>query len=262
MFDKNAPMGKTSSQRTILFCPYCGTKLDPGANFCKSCGASVAQTGSGRETPHGRPTQRETVYEGYIHKCPNCGEVLESFTTNCPACGHEVRNAKTADSVRKFAAELAKIETKRLFTKQKQQEKANMIINYSLPNTKEDIREFMLLASSNIDTNRELNDIVTSAWISKLDQVYQKAVISMSGDEDFKQIEEIYLKKQREIKAKKLRWFLGISIALGIYFILFGMLWISEGEVKPIAIAMVTIGAFALIAGCVFAFLIWNIKKY
>ena len=65
------------------FCPYCGTKLDEGARFCKNCGEAICgdaqemHRASNEQAYTGNPTERKTVYEGYIHKCPNCGEELE-----------------------------------------------------------------------------------------------------------------------------------------------------------------------------------------
>ena len=74
-------------RKRILFCPYCGAKLDNGARFCKHCGEPIPGNNQEPKEPKqkiptsGNPTERKTVYEGYIHKCPNCGEVLEAFVT-------------------------------------------------------------------------------------------------------------------------------------------------------------------------------------
>ena len=89
----------------MQFCPYCGTKLDEGARFCKNCGESVVNKTSSKEPSESEPvdespeTKRKTVYDGEIHKCPNCGEVLKSFEINCPACGHELRGTKASSAV-------------------------------------------------------------------------------------------------------------------------------------------------------------------
>lgn len=42
------------------------------------------------------------------------------------------------------------------FESQKNQEKASLIINFAVPNSKEDIMEFMILAASNIDVKKVL----------------------------------------------------------------------------------------------------------
>ncbi|MBD5481537.1 MAG: hypothetical protein HDR15_03240 [Lachnospiraceae bacterium] len=88
------------------------------------------------------------------------------------------------------------------FEKQKNREKANLIVNFSVPNTKEDIMEFMLLASSNINPKYGTDDIVSKAWISKLDQVFQKAELSMRNSPDFAQIKNIYDQHTRELTPK------------------------------------------------------------
>ena len=243
------------------FCPYCGAKLDVGARFCKNCGEAIhsdAQENHGtskKQTYDGNPTERKTIYEGYIHKCPNCGEVMGSFLTICPACGYEIRDVRSASSVREFAIKLENISAQKMtsfkeqtsvmkiifgkdfkegdeanealarFESQKNQEKASLIINFAVPNSKEDIMEFMILAASNIDVKKSIDDDVTKAWISKLDQVYQRAEISMSKQPDFQQIKAIYDQKKQEIKNKKLkRVLIGVGCVAG-WFLLIGLLW-------------------------------------
>lgn len=241
----------------VQYCSYCGTKLDDGARFCKSCGEAIitnsqeSQKVKREQQFEGNPTERKAVYEGYVHKCPRCGEVLEAFLTVCPTCGHEIRDVKSSTSVREFALKLEAIsaqkmptfeekksvmkmvfgkdfkdedeekEALRRFESQKDDEKASLIINFSVPNSKEDIMEFMLLASSNIDVKQGVDDVVTKAWISKLDQVYQRAEITMSRHPDFAQIKGIYDRKKKELKKKKLKGVFGwVGYVLAIFFLL------------------------------------------
>ena len=107
------------------FCPYCGTRLDMGAKFCKNCGESIAPANQGAfsdspaddKTVKKKPiTERKVVYEGYIHKCPNCGEVLDSFVAKCPSCGCEIRDGQVSNSVQEFASHLGRIEAQRMPT--------------------------------------------------------------------------------------------------------------------------------------------------
>lgn len=255
----------------MQFCPYCGTKLDEGARFCKNCGEAISNTQGSKkikeeQTIAENPTERKAVYEGYIHKCPSCGEVLEAFLSVCPACGHEIRDVKSSSSVREFALKLEAIsaqkmpafeekksvmkmvfgkdfkeedeakEALRQFERQKDDEKASLIINFAIPNTKEDIMESMILAASNIDVKQGLDDEVTKAWISKLDQVYQRAEITMSGHPDFMQIKSIYDRKKKELKNKKLKGVLGWVCGIAGWFFLLGLLW---NPVATIAIYIV-----------------------
>lgn len=264
------------------FCPYCGAKLDVGARFCKNCGEAIhsdAQENHGtsrKQTYDGNPTERKTVYEGYIHKCPNCGEVMGSFLTICPACGYEIRDVRSASSVREFAIKLENISAQKMtsfkeqtsvmkiifgkdfkegdeaneafarFESQKNQEKASLIINFAVPNSKEDIMEFMILAASNIDVKKSIDDDVTKAWISKLDQVYQRAEISMGKRPDFLQIKTIYDRKKKEIKNKKLKGVLiGVGCVVGWFFLL-GLLW-NPAVTIGIAIGVLILGIIGIV---------------
>lgn len=170
------------------FCTNCGQQINDGAKFCSSCGAAVINNKANN--------QRETVFEGNIHKCPNCGEILNSFTSNCPSCGYEIRGASNSAAVQKFFVKLALAES--------HQEKVAIISNFPIPNTKEDILEFMILASTNISDNIEKD--ISTAWQSKTEQAYQKAKIIFDDEKEFLQIQNIYsqvcakLAKQKKIE--------------------------------------------------------------
>ena len=56
-----------------MFCKKCGTQLKDEYKFCPQCGTSP---------PHienDSISKRTIVYDGKLHKCPNCGELLKSF---------------------------------------------------------------------------------------------------------------------------------------------------------------------------------------
>lgn len=245
------------TKKEIRFCSYCGSRLDIGARFCKKCGEAVennATLGS-MEVDEKPNNQRKAVYDGELHKCPNCGEVLPAFVAMCPACGHEIRGTKSATAVKELAFRLQNIEAQKMpsfeekksvmkiifgrdfkeedevkenlrrFENQKDEEKASLIINFSVPNTKEDIMEFMILAASNINIKEGVDDVVSKAWISKLDQVYQRAEISMSGHPEFMQIKSIYDHKKQEMKNKKLKGALCWACGITAWFFLVGLLW-------------------------------------
>ncbi len=72
--------------------------------------------------------------------------------------------------------------------------------------------------------------IISDAWFSKMEQVYQKAMVTMSGDSDFSVVKEIYHNCIAEIKRKKrakygktFLWVLLLVVLLGI-----GILYISK----------------------------------
>ena len=206
----------------MAFCGNCGTQLVDGAKFCQKCGAAVKNSNGGLGS------QRQQEFVGKIYKCPNCGETLKSFVRNCPTCGLELRGTKATSAVREFALKLEAIESRReyerprgLFSKaanvdrisKTDEQKISLIQSFSIPNTKEDMLEFMILATSNVNTRlydfsntdvskseRAIND----AWMAKIKQVYEKAKLSFGNEEDFIQIEKIFRSCNTDInKAKK-----------------------------------------------------------
>lgn len=246
----------------MQFCPYCGTKLDEGARFCKNCGKAVSDTAEQApkaqqpESPDGNPSERKTVYEGYIHKCPNCGEVLDSFAVNCPACGYEFRGVKGAISVREFAKKLEEIESTRPTSRfrfkkvlenqntvnETDMKKISLIRSFVIPNTKEDMLEFLILASSNINLQRyndfdaisESEKAVSDAWQAKFEQAYEKAKLSFGDTPEFKKIHAIYEKKTGEVeksKKKRVYFWIGFTGSIVLLFVLlFGVLFGMAGS--------------------------------
>lgn len=165
----------------MAFCMNCGQELTDGSKFCSNCGTATG-------TVKAETNERKTIYDGELHKCPNCGELLNSFVTNCPACGYELRGAKASNSVKDFAVKLSQTET--------DSAKVSLIRNFPIPNTKEDVFEFMILASTNFDayfshTGNERKEL-SDAWITKMEQGYQKAKLLFGNDKEFLKIQNIY----------------------------------------------------------------------
>ena len=69
---------------------------------------------------------------------------------------------------------------------------ARFINNYPVPNTKEDLTEFMILSRSNYDMADSDNDIIKDAWETKMKQIIEKAKLSLKDPEDIKKITELY----------------------------------------------------------------------
>ena len=250
----------------MKYCMNCGKQLPDDAKFCVSCGTPV-QT----ETPPPPPQPQKNVEKaGTLHKCPNCGEVLDSFTAICPACGYEVRGAKAASSVQTFAEQLDQIEAEQMpvsskksvmktvlgkdlsdlsakselaFDSQKRSKKLNLISNFPIPNTKEDILEFMFLAVSNIQGSAGLDDALLSAWTGKLEQAYRKAKISMRNDPDFKEIEAIYSQVVQKARLKKMWPAILLGGLFGLGFFMMGI------ERNPILTIFLTIAVVGLACG-------------
>ena len=170
----------------MAFCTNCGQQVADGAKFCANCGTPVSQNVAN--------TERKTVFDGEIHKCPHCGEVLKAFETVCPTCKFELRGAQGSSAVKDLAEKLENA------TSEKQ--RIIIIKNFPVPNTKEDIFEFMLLASSNFDaeyyTSHLDEDDITDAWLAKIDLCYKKAQLMLSNNE-IQSFEKIYLEIKSNI---------------------------------------------------------------
>lgn len=229
----------------MAFCTECGKSIADGAKFCANCGATVT-TRNFEST-----NQRKTVYEGEIHKCPNCGELLKSFEVNCPTCGYELRGSRATNSVRELSLKLEAVENRRernptrsrrsMFDynavlnpdiSKTDEQKSTIISTFPIPNTKEDLIEFMVLAGSNIDFKSYENDIrtaprvVSDAWKAKFEQAYQKAEVLFENDPDFQYIQTSHQKMGTSIKKAKTRqWkllgivFVGLAILLTVIIV-------------------------------------------
>lgn len=206
----------------MAFCTNCGHKLTDGAKFCFECGAKVSES----VLTHNE--NRRTVYDGVTHCCHNCGTVLKSFETHCPSCGNELRGLKASDSISSFTDQLKEIENSKRaprtelgiavksmfadeFLDKYDSRKVELIKNFPIPNTIEDIKEFVILASSNLPTScfesngNDVQKTICDAWRIKLDQAYTKAKILFGDHEDFKYIEFIYYSKISEIERIKVK---------------------------------------------------------
>lgn len=171
----------------MAFCINCGQELVEGAKFCSKCGAEV------NAPQNEAKAQRKTVYEGEIHKCPSCGEKISSFVSTCPSCGFELRGTSSSKALKDFVQKLENCSDG---------EQKNLLIrNFPIPNTKEDILEFLLLTVTNIENNKQ--NSTYQSWISKFEQCYEKANLSIVGSEDRVAVQRIYDKGTKEIAATK-----------------------------------------------------------
>lgn len=177
----------------MRYCSNCGQKVDDGAKFCSKCGSP---TGISSETTQ---SQRKSTYDGAIHKCPNCGEILNAFTSKCPACGYELRGTTATNSVKELYRNIQEAKSDR--------EVVRLIKMFPVPNNKEDILEFMILASSNFNEETYIDHMgeenISDAWFSKIEQCYNKSILSLTS-EDMLKVNEIYSAiTQRVAIAKK-----------------------------------------------------------
>lgn len=190
--------------------------------------SKIAQKKSVQSTPPITSKSSQKINkEGDLKKCPSCGAPVPSFTTICEDCGHEFRNTKSSDAVNEFFKLFNKIpleeksddgktgfwtadmkaEIKRKSISDKQ---VSLISSFPVPNSKEDILEFLALSlphstkkyrkilGMTIAEDRPQEN-VSKAFKSKCKQIIIKARFSLKGDK--KALEEIeYYAKQLKIK--------------------------------------------------------------
>ena len=136
----------------MRFCVHCGKELVEGANFCAFCGKEIGVL------KIQSIDKRKIVYDGVIHKCPNCGNVINQIDLVCSGCGFYLTGEKTVCSAKDFSEQLLKIEMTRQdkkigFWNQRERDDLDVTDNqilaliktYAIPNTIEDLVEFFYL---------------------------------------------------------------------------------------------------------------------
>ena len=249
--EKSKPVVATiENSNMFVFCTNCGEKNNIGAKFCQNCGTLLVNVNKSKqnealhkeEQQQSAYSERKQEYAGKIIKCPNCGEVLKSFVVLCPSCGYELRSVEANSSLKELSVKLEAIDLqpdilpKETFLKnfsrkltEKEKQKITLIRNFPIPNTKEDLYEFLIMAASNIDTEHiegwnssgqsEGEKALSDAWKAKYEQAYHKANISFGSSKEFQELNKSYLSKIQKHERKKSMFNKGIIIFIAIYII-------------------------------------------
>ncbi len=137
---------------------------------------------------------------GEVRKCPSCGAVLKGGKTVCEECGYEVAGIEGVSSAERLAAELAKCSS---------YEREDVIKNFPIPNTVEDLLEFCLMCEARGKNDMQARD--DYAYHKKYLESVNKAKVYFPNDPRF----ETIFKRSGSLKHKfpKQVW-IGIGIAL------------------------------------------------
>ncbi|WP_444355113.1 hypothetical protein [Prevotellamassilia timonensis] len=128
--------------------------------------------------------------------CPRCGASVQSMQLTCPECGFEFNNKEANASAR----ELMKL----LNSAKDNEKKIEIISNYPIPNTRENLAEFVSLCIGNCQISfTELygdeKPNICLAWRKLSQQVVTKAYLMLKDDpmlmEQVKKLEKISSKK-------------------------------------------------------------------
>ena len=210
----------------MAFCVNCGEKIIDGSKFCHFCGTAVPSITI-------QPSkQRKEEFVGTVLKCSQCGSVISESTVVCDCCGYRITKREAVSSVQAFKNQLMEIESTRIkenfivsafaqTANPTDTQKLALIRSFPIPNTIDDIQEFFFLAVANIDVklskqtatakfsnmleakaNVTILKTISDAWVSKMQQAYQKALLAFPNDPVFNNIQTIYFDKMQELKIK------------------------------------------------------------
>ncbi len=111
-----------------------------------------------------KPKQKEKF--GNIKTCPACGSFIKAMELTCADCGHEFTNTQANSTLLKLLEQIEKINNQEITTPQilkgalgeqakknqidqeKNKLKSELIENFPIPNTREDILEFLAYSLS------------------------------------------------------------------------------------------------------------------
>lgn len=154
---------------------------------------------------------------GSIRKCPNCGATVDPSLAVCPVCGYSFTGIGPNKSMEKLSEQIAEINKgrKRSFWDSVEPDVAvvSAIENFPVPNTKEDLVEFISSLSA-----KSIEGLYASAYRKKLDECLEKAKLSFPNDPAINQLmrNHKFKEEQEEEKQKKFDrqyWLLMIGLA-------------------------------------------------
>jgi DnaJ-domain-containing protein 1 len=180
--------------------------------------------------PMPEPKKPKSNKEGDIKKCPSCGAPAKSFNLICEECGHEFRNVEANSSMNELLNKLNKISKSQfkdeygyLGEKEYFKVRADVIRDFSIPTSKEDLIEFATKSIAEFGSNEIVDEESNSAWESKSVEAISKLQIFALTDKSITPIYEVLEKKLNEKVAenKKNSRNDGLLIVIGTPLLLF-----------------------------------------
>ena len=151
---------------------------------------------------------------GDLKKCPACNAIVQSFQTKCSDCGHEFSNIEANVSIEKLFKLITEIENtpkekfgmfqedkKEAYESDLVQKKAELIKNFPIPNTKNDILEFLTSAVPHArKVKTGLGSLFSSKFIGGVSDAYKEQEIGKAWKN---KCEQIILKARFSLKEDK-----------------------------------------------------------
>ena len=177
----------------IRKCPACGAMVQSFQAICQDCGhefTNVNAVGSAQKlfdllqaatlrnsekiSEHEREKSRRL--ESLSQKHNSDGTLVKLFAGKSR---QEAQEEEREDLIRELDS------TRDTVIKSLSQEKGNIIKNFPIPNTKEDLLELLAMATSNAYDNDGRVGYEEEVWIQKTDQIYSKIKIVAEKDNPF-----------------------------------------------------------------------------
>lgn len=182
-----------------------------------------------------QPSAPKSEKYGDVRKCPACGAIVPSMAAKCPECGHEFTNVGANSTTRSLMQKIDEIQSQSALLKkginasdektaqietqaaedQVKERTIQAIQNFPIPNTKEDILEFMTLCISNSGADQAEQNSIQKAWMAKMKQTISKVQVSMPNDKDAQMLIAQYDDMVEEGKAKFRTYLKWVAIFFG-----------------------------------------------
>lgn len=180
-----------------------------------------------REEDWLRPTPPPaTEKRGNVVKCPHCGSPIQAGAVKCEECGYVFTNVKANRSSELLASMLQGYVNKKYeHESDKGQDMANVIRNFPVPTSKEDMIEFIAsMLPKTFQTTADEGDsahYLPPAYLAKLEECILKAKVSFPGDPQIEELIRAAEKSKTRRMISKLYhsfgfWFLMFYVALGL----------------------------------------------
>lgn len=157
------------------------------------------------------PSNVPDAKQGNVMRCPNCGAEVVGGKAFCPECGYNFTNVKANSSAEKLAQKLQELSEKnggpgllsglnsmlgKAYSGKKSPE-AVCIENFPVPNTREDLLEFLTSIQPkakklNFFTKQKMEYEIPGAYWALYSNCINKARISFKNDPDFQFFFEDY----------------------------------------------------------------------
>lgn len=173
-----------------------------------------------------KPKEKEKV--GNIKTCPACGASVKAFQIKCDDCGHEFTGIESNKRITQLLDKINSLDKKDgELDYEFDERKAGIINSTPIPNSKEDILEFLSVCSSQADvdfTSRGYGNVV-SAWTNKGNEALLKARILFRNDANTLALLLDFEKKLKKSEKKsKLIWLAVIIFGL----LIAGLIYINQ----------------------------------